>query len=42
MIKAAILDDHPIVADGLQKLLREDFSISRVEQFKSGEGLQAI
>lgn len=37
MMKAAILDDHPIVADGLQKILREDFSISRVEQFISGE-----
>lgn len=36
-MKAAILDDHPIVADGLQKILKHDFKISEVMQFNSGD-----
>lgn len=36
-MKAAILDDHPIVADGLQKILKHDFNINDVMQFNSGD-----
>lgn len=36
-MKAAILDDHPIVADGLQKILEHDFKLSDVMQFNSGD-----
>ena len=35
-ITIAIVDDHPIVIEGLQKILANDFNINEVKEFTSG------
>lgn len=35
----AIVDDHPVVLEGLQRILLENFSIRKLLQFHSGEEL---
>lgn len=41
-MRAAILDDHPIVVDGLRKILNDDFKISHAVQFNSGDEFLAF
>lgn len=35
-ITIAIVDDHPIVIEGLQKILSSDFNVNEVKEFTSG------
>ncbi len=35
-ITIAIVDDHPIVIEGLQKILASDFNVNEVKEFTSG------
>jgi DNA-binding NarL/FixJ family response regulator len=39
LIRIAIVDDHPIVVEGLQKVLEQDLLLEEVFQFSSGEEL---
>lgn len=40
-ISAAIVDDHPVVIEGLQKILVNNFNVSLLKEFNSGESLLA-
>jgi DNA-binding NarL/FixJ family response regulator len=41
-MNAAILDDHPIVADGLYKILMNSFAINEIVHFTSGDEFSAF
>lgn len=41
-ISIAIVDDHPVVLEGLQRILLENFSIHNLLQFHSGEEMIAF
>lgn len=41
-ISAAIVDDHPVVIEGLQKILVNNFKVSLLKEFKSGDSLLAF
>lgn len=38
-VKIAIVDDHPIVVEGLQRILVQDLQVERLLQYSSGEEL---
>jgi DNA-binding NarL/FixJ family response regulator len=41
-MNAAILDDHPIVVDGLYKILMNNFTINEIVHFTSGDEFTAL